>query len=98
MTTAILKAKRALLATGAAAAFIMLASTANAACTDGDDCGGSSVALYDEDGDDEDEGDDGRDFVYDENEGSLMVALENCEPGKYWMMEGAEIDVPMPCR
>jgi hypothetical protein len=97
MTTAILRVKRALLATGAAAALIMVASTAYAGCS-GDDCGGSSVALYDEDGDDDDEGDDGRDFVYDENEGSLMVALENCEPGKYWMMEGAEIDVPMPCR
>lgn len=97
MTTTILRVKRALLATGAAAALIMVASTANAACN-GDDCGGSSVALYDEDGDDDDEGDDGRDFVYDENQGSLMVDLSDCEPGKYWMMEGAEIEVPMPCR
>jgi hypothetical protein len=40
-----------------------------------------------------------RDFEYDEDEGSLMVALENCEPGKFWMMETDQADdVPLPCR
>jgi hypothetical protein len=98
MTTAILRVKRALLATGAAAALIMMASTANASCAyDDDDCDSSSVALYDDDDDDDD--DDDRDFVYDENEGSLLVAIENCEPGKFWMMyTDMADDVMMPCR
>lgn len=104
MSTAIAKVKAAMIAAGAAATMLMLASTANAAnCRsiideDGDSvvmCG--STALYDEDdGDDED---DSRGFVYDEDEGSLMVDLENCEPGKFWMMETDEADdIPLPCR
>lgn len=102
MTTAIAKMKRVMIAAGAAAAMIMVVSTANAAnCTstvdeDGESvvlCGGA-MALYDEDDED-----DSRGFVYDEDEGSLMVDLENCEPGKFWMMETDEADdVPLPCR
>ena len=110
MTTAILKAKRALLATGAAAALILIASTANAGCRMGyDDDGnrvqlctsGGSYAMYDEDDEDEDEDEDyeeADEFIYDQNQGSLLVDQSDCEPGKYWMMEGAEFDVPMPCR
>lgn len=104
MTTAILKAKRALLATGAAAALIMIASSANASCRMGyDDDGnrvqlctsGGSYASYDEDDEDEDEDE----FVYDENQGSLLVDQSDCEPGKYWMMyTDMADDVMMPCR
>jgi hypothetical protein len=38
-----------------------------------------------------------RDFEYDEDEGSLLVDIENCEPGKYWMMN-FEDGVMLPCR
>jgi len=103
MSTAIAKVKKAMIAAGAAAAMIMVVSTANAAtCRSTVDEDGESVvlcgdamALYDEDDDE----DDSRGFVYDENEGSLMVDLENCEPGKFWMMETDEADdIPLPCR
>jgi uncharacterized membrane protein YebE (DUF533 family) len=62
----------------------------------------SVYAQYDDETDDEDDADDDEDeddsrgFVYDEDEGSLMVDLENCEPGKYWMMD-FEDGVPLPC-
>jgi len=64
----------------------------------------SAYAQYDDDDDtddeddaeDDDDEDDSRGFVYDEDEGSLMVDLENCEPGKYWMMD-LEDGVPLPC-
>jgi hypothetical protein len=105
MSSAIAKMKRVMIAAGAATAMMMVVSTANAAnCRstideDGDSvvlCGGA-MALYD--ADDDDDEDDSRGFVYDEDEGSLMVDLENCEPGKYWMMETDEADdVPLPCR
>jgi len=54
-------------------------------------CG--SVAYYD----DEDDSDD------DSSTGSLIVDVEDCEPGKFWMMENFladedEWDTPMPCR
>jgi hypothetical protein len=103
MSTAIAKMKKVMIAAGAAAAMIMVVSTANAAtCRSTVDEDGESVvlcgdtmALYDEDDDE----DDSRGFVYDEDEGSLMVDLENCEPGKFWMMETDEADdVPLPCR
>lgn len=63
----------------------------------------------DEDDEDEDEGfeemgdvdlaDDNadRDFEYDEDEGSFLVDIENCEPGKFWMMD-LEDGVPLPCK
>lgn len=107
MTTALLRVKRALLATGAAAGLMIVASSADASCRWGRDDDGnrvqlcshtSSVAMYDEDDDEDDEDDDGDEFVYDENQGSLMVDLSDCEPGKYWMLEGEDIDIPMPCR
>jgi hypothetical protein len=110
MTTAILRAKRALLATGAAAALIMIASTANAGCRWGEDddgnrvqlcTSGGSYATYDEDEDDDEdyEDEDEDEFIYDTNQGSLLVDQSDCAPGKYWMMytDMAE-DVMMPCR
>jgi hypothetical protein len=62
----------------------------------------------DDDDDDEDEvdteefgdvdvDDEERDFEFDEDEGSLLVDIENCEPGKYWMMD-FEDGVMLPCR
>jgi hypothetical protein len=111
MTTALLKVKQALLATGAAAALIMVASAANASCRMGfDDDGnrvqlctsGASYATYDEDDEDEDyedEDEDEDEFVYDTNQGSLLVDQSDCEPGKYWMMyTDMADDVMMPCR
>ena len=112
MTTALLKVKRALLASGAAAALIMVASAADASCRMGrDDDGnrvqlctsgthGTSYAMYDEDDEDEDvDEDDGDEFVYDENQGTLLVDQSDCEPGKYWMMyTDTAGDVMMPCR
>jgi hypothetical protein len=73
----------------------------------------SAYAQADDDEDDdeeEDDDDDGaeemgdvdlddeeRDFEYDEDEGSLLVDIENCEPGKYWMMD-FEDGVMLPCK
>ena len=48
-------------------------------------CG--SVARYVDVSDDDD----------DEDEGTLFVDVEDCEPGKYWMMDAGNIDVPMAC-
>ena len=113
MSSAILKLKRLCVIAGAGAFMAVLATTANAAqCRsvldeDGDPimlCGSVAYAA-DEDGgeygdvDVDEDAQDARDFEYDEDEGSLMVALENCEPGKFWMMETDEADdVPLPCR
>jgi hypothetical protein len=54
----------------------------------------------DDDGDDDDDDEDtGRGFTYDEDQGSVLVDLEDCAPGKYWMMETEESDGAMvPCR
>jgi hypothetical protein len=54
-------------------------------------CG--SIAYYaDEDGEDEDD-----DEV--DEDGTLFVDVEDCEPGKYWMMETDEegFDIPLAC-
>jgi hypothetical protein len=108
MTSAMMNLKRLCVIAGAGAVMAVLATTANAAqCRsvldeDGDPivmCGALAYAADEEYGDvdlDED-AQDGRDFAYDEDEGSLLVDLENCEPGKYWMMD-LEDGVPLPCR
>ena len=114
MASTMTKLKHFCMIAGAGAFMAVLATTANAAqCRsvldeDGDPimlCG--SVAYAADDADDGEYGDvdvdedaqAARDFEYDEEEGSLMVALENCEPGKFWMMETDEADdVPLPCR
>jgi hypothetical protein len=72
----------------------------------------SAYAQVDDDDDEDDDEDDEdaeefgdvdldeedtRDFVYDEDEGSLLVDIGNCEPGKYWMMD-FEDGVMLPCR
>jgi hypothetical protein len=107
--------KRLCVIAGAGAFMAVLASTASAAtCRSAFDEDGEAIMMCgsvayaaDEDDDDGDYGDvdvdedaqAARDFEYDENEGSLMVDLENCEPGKFWMMETDEADdVPLPCR
>ena len=61
---------------------------------------GSSFAMYDEDDEDEDEDyEEADEFIYDENQGSLLVDQSDCEPGKYWMMyTDMADDVMMPCR
>ena len=46
----------------------------------------SPMMTNDEDEDDEDD-DDTDEFIYDEDQGSLLVDREDCEPGKYWMMD-----------
>jgi hypothetical protein len=73
---------------------VMLCGSTAYAADEDDDTGTEEygdVDLADDNG--------SRDFEYDEDEGSLMVALENCEPGKFWMMETDEADdVPLPCR
>jgi len=61
----------------------------------------SAYAQYDDDADEEfgdvDLDDEDRDFEYDEDEGSLLVDIENCEPGKYWMLD-FEDGVMLPCK
>lgn len=95
--TPLMMTLRAALFAGVGATMLMLApAAANAAqCrhtvdADGDPvtmCG--SVAYYDEDDGDDD--------------GSLFVDVEDCEPGKYWMMESFDddgennFDTPMAC-
>jgi hypothetical protein len=110
MTSAMMNLKRLCVIAGAGAFMAVLATTANAAqCRstfdeDGDPvvmCGALAYAT-DEDGefgdvDLDEDAQDARDFAYDEDEGSLLVDLENCEPGKYWMMD-LEDGVPLPCR
>jgi hypothetical protein len=99
MSTAITKWKRMVLAVGAGAAMMVAASTAPAAqCQstfdeDGEAvvmCG--SVAYYAGESDtEEDEVDE---------DGSAFVDVEDCEPGKYWMMEfddDDDYDTPMAC-
>jgi hypothetical protein len=118
MTTALLRVKRALLATSAAAGLMIVASSADASCRMGrDDEGnrvqlcsngthGSSYAAYSEDDEDDedidaddDDDDDDDEFVYDENQGSLLVDQSDCAPGKYWMMYTDQAnDVMLPCR
>ena len=72
---------------------MLCGATAYAADEDDDDTGVGEYGDVDLDEDAQD----GRDFAYDEDEGSLLVDLENCEPGKYWMMD-LEDGVPLPCR
>jgi hypothetical protein len=70
-------------------------------------CGSTALSAYaqyddedsDDDDDDEEDEDDEEDdeFVYDEDQGSLLVDQEDCEPGKYWMMD-LEDGVMLPCR
>jgi hypothetical protein len=55
------------------------------------------VAQADDDDDDDDDEDDSRGFVFDEDEGSLLVDIENCAPGKYWMLD-IEDGVMLPCK
>jgi hypothetical protein len=113
MTTVMTNLKRLCVIAGAGALMAVLATTANAAqCRsvldeDGDPvmmCGSVAYAAdeeedIDSDTDFDEDAQAARDFDYGEDEGSLMVDLENCEPGKFWMMETDEADdVPLPCR
>jgi len=72
---------------------MLCGSVAYAADEDDDAIGGGEYGDVDLD----EAAQEARDFDYDEDEGSLLVALENCEPGKYWMMD-LEDGVPLPCR
>jgi hypothetical protein len=38
-----------------------------------------------------------REFTCDEDQGSLMVDVEDCEPGLFYMTELGDIDVPVAC-
>ena len=75
----------------AAAATLMVAS-ANAECWFEDDEQICETLEYDEDGDVE-----VREFTYDEDQGSLIVDIEDCEPGLFYMTELGDIDVPVAC-
>jgi hypothetical protein len=87
-------------AAGIGAAMMMLGSPASAAqCRSTVDDSGEAVVMCgsmayyaDEDADDEDEEE------YDED-GTLFVDVEDCEPGKYWMMETDDegFDIPLAC-
>ena len=79
-----------------AAAATLMVTSANAACwfeyDDGDREQICETYEYDEDGDVE-----VREFTYDEDQGSLMVDVEDCEPGLFYMTELGDIDVPVAC-
>jgi hypothetical protein len=101
MRTALTKFGKILATAGAGAVLVALASVANAAqCRSTIDEAGEPVILcgtvaYDADDEDDDEPDSFDDMY--EDDGTLFVDVEDCEPGNYWMLETDEIDVPMAC-
>jgi hypothetical protein len=106
MTRLMMTLKMALIAGAGVTTLMLLMPAAEAAqCHSGKDkhgkavmiCG--SVSYYavaattsDDEADDEDDADD--------DDGSLIVDVEDCEPGKFWIMEhdDEDWDTPMPCR
>ena len=95
----------------AAGALALLATTAHAApcygTLDGI-CSSHAFSAYaqynnedsddeDDEGDEDDDEDEDDEFIYDEDQGSLLVDIEDCEPGKYWMMD-TEDGVMLPCK
>jgi hypothetical protein len=101
MSTAIKKSRMLLVAAGIGAAIFMFGSSANAAqCRSTFDAAGDpvvmcgSIAYYADDEGDDDEGYD--EDMHDEY-GSLFVDPEDCEPGKYWMMD-IDDEIPIACR
>jgi hypothetical protein len=100
MSAAMTKLSMLLAAAGIGATMMMLGTPASAAqCRSAiDDSGDAvvmcgSIAYYaDEGGEDEDD-----DEV--DEDGTLFVDVEDCEPGKYWMMETDEegFDIPLAC-
>ena len=102
MTPLMMTLRASLFATIGATMFVLAPAAANAAqCRqtvddDGDAvtmCG--SVAYYDDEDDDDDDADE---------DGSLFVDVEDCEPGKFWMLEtlddegDVDYDMPMACK
>ena len=55
-------------------------------------CGGMFANNRDADDEDDDDEDDD-----DDDDGSIFVDIEDCAPGKYWMLESEEDDIPMAC-
>jgi hypothetical protein len=69
------------------------------AIQDDDDEDDDDVDVAAADDDEDDDEDTARGFTYDEDQGSVLVDLEDCAPGKFWMMETDEADdVMLPCR
>ena len=56
----------------------------------------AAAATASDDGDDDDDDDD----ADDDDEGTAFVDVEDCVPGKYWMMEMDDegFTIPMACR
>jgi hypothetical protein len=84
----------------AGAAIVAIASSANAAqCRSTIDDAGEAVILCGTvayDADDESDEPESFDDMY-EDDGTLFVDVEDCEPGNYWMLETEEMDLPMAC-
>jgi len=101
MTTAMTKFKMMLATAGFGAAMIVVASSANAAqCRSTIDESGDAVVMCGSVAYYTDDDDGGVEEVADmfEDDGTLFVDVEDCEPGKYWMMETDDIEVPLACR
>lgn len=102
MKTAISKFKGMLVVAGTGAALLFAASSAGAAeCRSTVDSSGDAVVMcgsvaYYADEDDDRDGPEMLDDMF-EDEGTLFVDPEDCEPGKYWMLETDDIDVPLAC-
>jgi hypothetical protein len=114
MTRLLKTFKMALIAgAGITTLMLVLPATAEAAtCHNGKDKHGKAVmicgsmtyyaaaATASDDGDDDDDDDDDATAGDDDDQGTAFVDVEDCKPGKYWMMEMDDegFTIPMACR